>query len=88
MTARLPKEINCPDCGHGMTSATSVEKDKKDEEIMPTEGDVCLCISCSSLLIYNADLTVRVARPGEIEITEEIRRAQRAIRMMDRRDMK
>ena len=55
-TTKLKKDY-CPACGVEHTAATSL-----NEDVIPEEGDVSLCIECGIILAFNKDLTLRLAR--------------------------
>jgi len=82
--SRVP-EGRCPWCGHRFDAAMAADPKKPDAT--PKPGDVSVCISCASILVFTAQLTLRAAMPGEIEVTPEMRRAQQAVRALDRRRM-
>lgn len=46
-----PENI-CPVCGYVLDSATSPENKK----FVPAEGDVSICIRCTTILVFNKDL--------------------------------
>lgn len=77
-------ERRCPFCDYKLDVAASVYNKKNT----PKPGDISICLSCASILIFNDDLTIRKPEPGEIEITPEIHKIQQAIRSVDRRDLK
>lgn len=77
----------CPYCGHNLDAAMS--GNPKNPDAVPKPGDVSVCISCASVLVFKPDLTLRgELYPGEVPINEVIRRAQQAVRMLDRRKMR
>jgi hypothetical protein len=76
----------CPWCGHRFDAAMSANPDRPDAA--PKPGDVSVCISCAQVLVFTDDLTLRASMPGEIELTPALRRAQQAVRMLDRRTMR
>ena len=76
----------CPFCGHKLDAAMA--GDPKYPDVIPKPGDVSVCISCASVLVFADDLTVRAPMPGEIEMTPALRRAQDAVRALDRRGMR
>ena len=80
--SRTPKSP-CPWCGHILDGAMAA--DPKNPDATPKPGDVSVCISCAQILVFNDDLTMRASMPGEIEVTPVMRRAQQAVRMLDRR---
>jgi hypothetical protein len=82
---RTPK-CRCPWCGHRLDAAMAADHDKPDAA--PKPGDVSVCISCAQILVFADDLTLRASMPGEIELTPALRRAQQAVRMLDRRTMR
>lgn len=79
-------ECRCPWCGHRLDAAMAGDPEHPDAT--PSPGDVSVCISCAQILVFQEDLTLRAASPSEIEITPAIRRAQQAIRTLDRRQMR
>ena len=79
---RLPK-CRCPHCEQELDAAMSA--DPADPDAAPSPGDVTVCISCAQLLVFTDDLLLRAARPGEVEMTPVMRRAQRLVRRLDRR---
>ncbi len=81
-TTRLPESL-CPYCGQRFDAATAADPNKSDA--VPEPGDITVCIGCASILVFNKNLTVSVPGRREINVTEEIRIAQRAVRMLDRR---
>lgn len=81
--SQIPK-CQCPWCGHILDRAMSANPKKPNAT--PRPGDVTICISCAQILVFANDLTVRASAPGEIELTPAMRRAQQAVRELDRRD--
>jgi hypothetical protein len=76
----------CPWCDYLMDAATNLQ----DAEAVPAPGDVSVCLSCASVLVFNDDLTLRGFTPAEIaalpsDIKSQLERYQRAIREIDRR---
>lgn len=76
---RLPA-CRCPYCGTQLDAAT-----KLDRAIMPKPGDISVCIKCAQVLVFADDLMLRKPKPDEIEITDEIKLYQQAVRFLDRR---
>lgn len=84
----------CPYCGHRLDRAMA--GDPKEPDATPSEGDLSVCISCSSIMVFAADLTLRRPEPGEIkakfaeqpDLAEGVGRAQAAVRSLDRRTMR
>jgi hypothetical protein len=80
-------ESRCPQCDYKLTGATIVHGvDQK-----PEEGDVSICLNCGQVLVYAADLILRVATRQEVrEIMEQgeawavIEKAQMLIRRRGR----
>jgi hypothetical protein len=73
-------ECNCPKCGHHINKATSVD----DKHTSPVEGDVSVCIECSTMLIFNADMTLHIMSREEfyalpLEVRYEIAKAVFAV---------
>ena len=62
--------------------------DPANPDAKPQPDDGPLCLECAQLLVFTDDLMVRAPRPGEIEMTPAIRRAQQAVRQLDRRTMR
>jgi hypothetical protein len=89
-TTDLPASV-CPWCDHRLAAASHVS-----EPVRPSPGDLSVCISCAQLLVFDAQLKLRKPLDGEIEtrlasnpaFADEVRRHQRAIRSVDRRDMR
>jgi hypothetical protein len=80
----------CPYCGKRLDSAMAA--DPQHPDATPDPGDLSICISCASPLVFTAKLTLRKPFPGEIP-QGPVRypafdRAVRAMRALDRRDMK
>lgn len=55
-------ESVCPQCGYGLDSAMLLH----GIEQKPMEGDAAVCLNCSQLLTYQADLSLRKATASEI----------------------
>lgn len=53
-TTITPKQ-NCPNCDYKMDRASPAF----EEEAVPQEGDLSICIKCGQLLVFNTDLTFR-----------------------------
>ena len=83
-------ECVCPYCGKKLSAATSATPD--DPDAVPEPGCVTVCISCASPLVFADDLTVRALAKDELTaiydspVGELLRRAQRAVRDLDRRE--
>jgi hypothetical protein len=60
---------------------------RQELDATPKPGDVSVCISCVQILVFTDELTLRAPMPGEIEPTPALRRAQAAVRALDRRNM-
>jgi hypothetical protein len=80
---------HCPWCGYAMDAATN----PNDGATQPKPGDLSVCISCASVLVFNDDLTLRACSPAELaetspDVMGRIERIQWAIRTTDRRGMK
>jgi len=59
---RVPAH-NCPVCNHILDAASHPEHDKP-----PAPEDATICIKCATVLIYNADMSLRVAQQNEIDM--------------------
>lgn len=79
-------ECRCPWCGHQLDAAMAADPAKPDAA--PKPGDASVCISCAQVLVFTDELTLRASMPGEIEPTPALRRAQEAVRALDRRTMR
>jgi hypothetical protein len=85
---RVAKSI-CPFCDYGIDAASSTH------DAVPSPGDVTVCLSCASILILTAEMTVRRPFYGEIAalfatdkpLGDKVRRMQRAVRNIDRRNL-
>jgi len=57
----------CPTCGQPHTCAS----DPLDMDLKPVEGDVSICRYCEEAHIFNADLSLRFPKDGELDGYEE-----------------
>jgi len=85
-TTGLPED-RCPMCDCRIEAASTPGK------ASPHPGDVSVCISCTSVLVFNDDLRLREMSRDEFanlhpENKSEILLVQRGIRMLDRRNLK
>lgn len=76
----------CPFCDHRLDTAGN------PEGATPSPGDVSVCISCASPLLYEEGLRLRAMTSAEfnnldVEIKANVRRYQQIIRRMDRTGM-
>jgi hypothetical protein len=74
----------CPFCGANLDSAFS------PNDAAPSPGDLSVCISCASALVFGDDLRLQPLSPAEFagldsELQEGIRRHQAIVRSIDRR---
>jgi hypothetical protein len=58
------KRCACLNCGHILSAAGTTEGDP----VAPVEGSFTVCIYCSHLMVFKADLSVR--NPNSAEIIE------------------
>ncbi len=79
-------ECRCPWCGYIIDGAMAA--DPKRPDAVPTPGSISICISCAQILVFTDDLTLRASMPGEVTMTPALRRAQEAVRKLDRRTMR
>lgn len=86
MSKKKPKthrvtRCQCPQCKAPMDSATSASGGSHK----PRKDDVSICLKCAAVLLYNADLTLRIPDPMEMlalelgETWPEVERTRRAI---------
>lgn len=71
---RLPTDC-CPECKTILDAITGLQKDGLwKENIIPTPGDLSLCVRCGEILVFNPELRLRKATPKDLEtlITEDI----------------
>jgi hypothetical protein len=60
----------------------------KDDTLQPSPGDLSVCLSCASVLVYDRDLVLRAWEgPLPDELKDDIERSQSIIRSMDRRGL-
>ena len=52
---RLDQSSHCPYCGYELDGATS----PRDQSMMPSPGDVSICIECGGICLFTADLRLR-----------------------------
>lgn len=58
--------LKCPNCNKGIEEATGI-----NASVKPKEGDVSICIYCSSINKFNKDLTLRIANEADIAELKE-----------------
>jgi hypothetical protein len=58
---KLVPDQFCPFCGHHFNRASNVV----DDGLIPTEGDISICLECGEPGIYTADLHMRKPTPAE-----------------------
>ena len=58
-------ECECPVCGYVMDMATGVNNTGG-----PVEGDISICMKCSTLLVFQEDLSIL---PASKEIMQEVK---------------
>jgi len=58
------RENKCLKCDYLMDCS---EPAFEEEDIMPTEGDMTMCLKCGEIMIFNKDLTVRIPNKEERE---------------------
>ena len=54
---------NCPKCGYKLDDHTCTTGD----DVMPSPGDIGICIECKTILVYDENLSQREPTPEEIE---------------------
>lgn len=60
-------DTSCPACSYHFDAHSSLTGDSD-----PVADDFSICINCSALLVFEADLSLRLAGPDEILIAESI----------------
>jgi len=75
----------CPHCGAYLDAATDAEK----VEALPTPGDICLCLQCAGICLWNEDMWLEKAPPDFLETLcpghrSLVERAQELIRTVSR----
>lgn len=91
MTTIRMQPSPCPMCGYILDAMTGM-REGRDIDPEPAEHTATICISCSSILFLNPDLTLREPTPGELAKFEEedpetyrfLLFAQKKCREMDR----
>jgi len=83
---RLPAD-HCPLCGYKHDAASSPTGKT------PSPGDLAVCMSCATALVFGEDLRLQAMTQDEFadlhpDERKEVLRFQRAIRMLDRRQLK
>lgn len=67
----------CPNCGELLQGFSTVT----DEDSIPVDGDVSICLYCQAVSLFNSDLSLRA--PTEQDILElpllEIGKAQKVV---------
>ena len=76
----------CPGCNYRFDRATSTF----DDQVRPKPGDITICIKCATVLIFNGDMSARLATDGDLRELDavtllEIFRARTAIRFIQTR---
>lgn len=56
------KRSHCTDCGKPLDAAICVES----ETIIPTPGDITVCIGCGHIMAFDKDLELRNLNDAEI----------------------
>ena len=75
------KQDFCPQCGKLSDSAAPLE----GVHIKPECGDLCICLACSKLNIFNEDLTLTpfdwsaMTVEGKQELLEQLKRAYKNV---------
>lgn len=59
-TFKTDNVSTCPTCGHKLDAFTNTQNDEA-----PEEGDVTICIECTSYLGINKDLTLKLLTADE-----------------------
>lgn len=55
-------DCECPVCNKKLDQCTNAG----EESANPVPGDVTVCFGCTSTLLFNEDLTVRLPTPAEL----------------------
>jgi hypothetical protein len=69
----------CPVCAHEFCCATNPNTGHR-----PKRDDLTICVACTAILLFNEDLTTRVATAADVEALEldtyvELQRVRSAI---------
>jgi hypothetical protein len=86
ITTPVPED-HCPFCGHKLDAAST------PNGAIPNPGDVSICLSCASALVFDKNLRLQAMSQNEFadlhpDNQKEILLIQRGIRMLDRRNLK
>ena len=75
----------CPYCGNENDAAMAANPERPDAT--PKPGDITICTTCASPLVFTERLRTRKPFPGEVDIAEPtIRRAIAAVHNLGRRN--
>jgi hypothetical protein len=58
----------CPSCGKRLDRSTGINEEGEhlNEEVLPSPGDITVCVYCSDVLTFTEDMQLRVATAEEI----------------------
>lgn len=74
MTTHVTRSNLCPQCGYCLDRAIGATTDAP-----PVADDLSICINCGSLLVYQADLSLRLATSSETEQAMQCENSRRVI---------
>lgn len=57
---RMPEAV-CPCCGYQMNTTSHLNP------IAPKQGDFAVCFNCATVMVFEADRSIRLPKPGEWE---------------------
>lgn len=80
-------ESHCPCCDYKLDTTSSLDG------VTPKPGDLSVCISCASLLVFEDGLKLKAMTTGEFDELDaqtknKLRLFQRAVREVDRRELR
>jgi hypothetical protein len=59
------RDARCPRCSSDLTGASDPQSDAT-----PSPDDLSVCVYCGAVLVFNHDMTMRLAEPDDIQTLE------------------